>query len=747
MQESSKGKVIIKNVSAFLEWYSHISYQEAKETEQYIITKLGDKPPFSQEAISAARRQYGMTGLTSTFEARWPEHHKESVLLLETFLSYYNEGLEVRCGLWLDNQVAYIYMGNAHTGFVFREPERWLEFVPDPDFSDVSPAEFQALKLTTPNSHLTAGIIPADQMSLSQNDINKKLASKEEDISALTKEIKKVEMNESKELAEIKAKIEAMQQELRQKKEALLAELNSKMEEMEKQKETLENQIYLLHSQIFAIRCYAGETVTFIPLRTGVKAPATEPVVVHQKLRYLDEELGKLASLYEIQWSELGLFEEFLKNSSLALDTFAPNNRCIVLVRLSRTGKSLGMSSKPGYENMLEKYDYFHGKTVGIIIRNGENLYLGWTDDRYIKIEDNLVNNMVDLDGEEEPEQFVFESEKKAFQKRKKEHRRKAMSDILSRIFVSNILQGVVDNSDLLELPEGSRFDTETPYIKYALADTWLDDNRFGSFGEIIEKCNEHVSVGDTILSMQRLVPEHERAWGSGSWPGRDRPWENSRGRGDANRTHDCHVDDCKLYPVNLVEYDEPIQMVRYRFLRPDALENPAECEPNERWQYAETPEKYWVEPGEGENREFVLTYEKRNRHVFVSLEKEDNWRRGDVPYIRPPRANFEVYGEEFINLTYMNSVWLSWAITQKKLGNWRIGGQQVDYSYGIRYLKKALEFVRKREEEEKALLDAIDATICQNSEWPLRLSEWKIDKGVRRLTAFQAKRFAKNES
>ena len=60
------------------------------------------------------------------------------------------------------------------------------------------------------------------------------------------------------------------------------------MEELEEKKEQLEGQIYLLDSQIYAIRCYAGEVVNFTRIRSGKNAPDTEPIVVHQKLRFLD---------------------------------------------------------------------------------------------------------------------------------------------------------------------------------------------------------------------------------------------------------------------------------------------------------------------------------------------------------------------------------------------------------------------------------------------------------------------------
>ena len=36
-------------------------------------------------------------------------------------------------------------------------------------------------------------------------------------------------------------------------------------------------------------------------IRKGKNAPNTEPIVIYQKLRFLDEDLGRIASLYELQ--------------------------------------------------------------------------------------------------------------------------------------------------------------------------------------------------------------------------------------------------------------------------------------------------------------------------------------------------------------------------------------------------------------------------------------------------------------
>lgn len=246
------------------------------------------------------------------------------------------------------------------------------------------------------------------------------------------------------------------------------------------------------------------------------------------------------------------------------------------------------------------------------------------------------------------------------------------------------------------------------------MADKWVTDNRYGSFNEIVERCNEKITKGDTILTVQRLRPEREKFY--------PQPYENSRGRGWANRTHDVSADDCTLYAVNLVEMDEPISWTQYKlhpsdkdFFYKTRTGNLSRLDPN--CVIGES----WIE---------------QPRHIFVSLEKKDSECGA--------RSNFEVYPSEFINLQYLNSVWLEWAITTKTLGGWTIGGKAVNYAYAIRYMKKALDFIREREKKEKELLNKVDPAICMNSDWPVKLSEWKLGKGVREITEYQAKRFAK---
>lgn len=468
----------------------------------------------------------------------------------------------------------------------------------------------------------------------------------------------------------------------------------------------------------------------FTRLRSGNNAPITEPIVVHQKLRFLDEDLGRLTSLYSIQWEKLGEFEKFLQYSPLALDTFAPNERCVMLVRLSRDGNEIGRDNRHPYSNLLRDYEYYYGRTIGIIIRNGENLYLGWTDEDRVHIQDDLiVSQVIDVTPQDEP---VFRStwDREKWEKGQKEERKRILDGLISRSFVYNILQGIVDHSTMLPLPSGVTLGKPSEYVVYSIADKWLTDNRFGSFNDLVEICNKKVIKGDILLSVQHLIPERPYWNPAQSY---NPAWHNARGRGDKNRTHDCSIKDNTLYPANLVEFDEPIAYVRYRYKVSSDVGKSTWCTAVTE---ASSARNFSADC------EILEHFDSRARHIYVSVQKGNRYSYRD--YETDVRANFELHDGEYINLAYMNSVWLTWVINTKSLGGWTINGHVVNYAYAIRYLNTALDFVRQREVEEKAFIDAIDPSICMDIEWPLMLSKWKLSSGVRKITLHQAKRFVR---
>jgi len=102
--------------------------------------------------------------------------------------------------------------------------------------------------------------------------------------------------------------------------------------------------------------------------------------------------------------------------------------------------------------------------------------------------------------------------------------------------------------------------------------------------------------------------------------------------------------------------------------------------------------------------------YNKKERGIYPAIGKADfanvvfyislkkKWSDAEV------RSNFEVEKDEFINMTFLNSEWLHYAILNKKIGNFIINGKSVSYAYAVRYMKLAYEYLIKRETGELAL-------------------------------------------
>lgn len=604
---------------------------------------------------------------------------------------------------------AWVALGSKE--FFLVEHEGYLrDYTPIKDYSHMSVGE---IRLLSSGANISTPVPATVPDGLSANLIRQNVDATEQELSDLESQLRDAREERSAELAALKAEVERAMKALKEKKQALMDTLSAKKKELQLQVEAMNDQIFLLESQIYAIRCYAGEVVNFAQLRKGSNAADTEPIVLHQKLRFLDEEMGRLTSIYELDCSELRYFEEFLTASPVALEVFAPNERCVTLVRLSRTGQRFQMSDK--YANMLEEYRLFHGNTVGIVIRNGENVYIGWTDAEQVHVTDDFIME-IDPKAFHVNNDFIGQETEAQREKRLIEERaiaRQVASELVSRIFIFNILQGIVDNSDLLPLPEGITISRESDYVKFSMADKWLSDNRFGSFADIIKRCNEpQLHKGDSILTVQFLRPDNSKSI--------YKQWCNDRGRGEKNRTWDCSVSDCHVYPINMVEYDEPRQRTYYRYKGMRFVTN-----------------------GDGsslsEDSEIIETKWESDPHFFVSVQKTES-NSGTA------RANFEIYPDEVINLTYMNSVWLEYAINNRNLGGWIVGGKAVDYAYGIRYLNTALEQVRRREAEEAGLLNEADPSfISTHPDWPVQLSEWKLATGTRHLSPRSTKRFLRS--
>lgn len=123
---------------------------------------------------------------------------------------------------------------------------------------------------------------------------------------------------------------------------------------------------------------------------------------------------------------------------------------------------------------------------------------------------------------------------------------------------------------------------------------------------------------------------------------------------------------------------------------------------------------------------------------LFVSAKKSDFNYYGEQT---DSRANMEIFQFEYLNLTFLNSVYLKYAIQNRKMGGWSRGGETVEYADSIRYLNAALEYIRNRETEEAEMLGKYMELY---QDWQVDVSEWRLEHNYHRLTYARAKKFAK---
>mgnify|MGYP007067773098 FL=1 len=98
--------------------------------------------------------------------------------------------------------------------------------------------------------------------------------------------------------------------------------------------------------------------------------------------------MGRYAAIYDFDGSKYSkhTFEELLKIRDDFMNMFAPGPKSISLVKISKDGTIRCQSEIRN--NMLSEYELLHGNTIAILIRDGENLYIGWTDDDKVQVKD-----------------------------------------------------------------------------------------------------------------------------------------------------------------------------------------------------------------------------------------------------------------------------------------------------------------------------------------------------------------------
>lgn len=642
----------IKDLVPFLDARSGMGQEElaaCSKQEEALHKKLCAEPDSREKSLFlVALKSWGVTsgilyaGGERKQTYRLPEPEMEKAYTAARYTDLYGLRWDVAA---CRNGIALVRYGNVS---ILVQEQMLYDIVTPKDYSGALSAEGGV-----------PSFLPDYMRGESLSEAEAKYGEQQAIASQLQGELDAVTNNAAPELAALQEEIRKKEQELARRKEEMLAEINRRKEELQEKINALKKRIYMLEAGIYSIRCFHGETVELLHLRSGRNAPADIPFVLNQKLLYLDEDLARLLSIYnEDLLHNYRLIEEAVKYSDDVLDAFCHQEKCITFFRVSKDGNEFTRSE----DNMVAACYMLHGDKTGFLVRNGENVYCGWmedewAEDRTVKFEDELFfrNGVSTVEGLENGAEIPDHAT--------------PVGERVSRLFAMSVLQGLIDRGEILNFPEPVSVLQPSRYIVFNYADRWLDDNRYGDFATLVQNLHRYNREGDTILLVQWLGHEEN----------------NGRGIGYADRTHDCHVQS----GINRI----------------NRIENGVCCV---------SAKKNWSEKG--------------------------------------ARSNFKIYKDEFINLTYFNSLWMEYYIQTKKIG--KFGAMlnknryfpvytHMSYSYLIPFFRQALFFLREREAQERSRILPFYPELDSVPEWQVRLSEWKVQNQVRTITGYQAKRFA----
>lgn len=523
-----KGTAIFKNEEIFNKYIFFYMNSKLKELDKIMVEKEELINPQNKESFEKAYSDYSEHETFFRDREYYDEKTKQKFKNDISFINNYITSINSKYNLidTADNIAIIQYGEKIFPIFNYQE---YLDIVEIEEMSDKTIFELKNKMLQTNGSSPLTVMLKDD---VSADEIKKETSSLNEELSKTKKEISDIYRGENKELKSLQEEIDRLKQSLEQKKENMLKEINKKKEEMELKIKALNKKLTILKDTIYTIQCYLGETIEFFQIRSGINADDNKPIIINQKMKFLDEDLGQLASLYfnGDNLNDYSMFEELLRYNNTALEYFCPFDKCISFFRCSKDNRQYFVNGK----NMLENYILLHGTKIGFILRNGENVYLGYTDDEKVFLNDDVfLKSKIEI---------VPDDDKKV--------RQSSYKELASRMFIFSILQGLLEKEEIIKFPEKvDIFNTSdsNKYIKWNYAEGWIEDNRFGTFSNLVTKLNQIKTVGDKILVIADLQETNEKRG------------ESDRGNAEyVNRTYDCVVDN-GLNTINFINKENTV--------------------------------------------------------------------------------------------------------------------------------------------------------------------------------------------
>ena len=297
------------------------------------------------------------------------------------------------------------------------------------------------------------------------------------------------------EIDNLKAEMEAQITAMYELKAKMMAEMQEKIKRYE-------HELLVMRSDLTAFEYYNGLKAEFMSIHKGVNAPISQPIVIHQKLIYLDEDLPRLTNLYDVN---SGSLEVALKNSPALLEHICPTNKGITFLKMRNSSGSFNLNN-----TVMEFVRNVMPNEVGVLIRNGENAWLTWLDSKDISLS---TDSFTSKSSDEET----------------------SVSLLQSRYYLFNLIMGLIERNEILQLDHIPTNMFADPSIIWSSADSQITDSTYVELSKIIPILNRHSKVDDPIYVLNSFTDKakYTSRYGAG---------ETERGRGDNALTDDTFV-------------------------------------------------------------------------------------------------------------------------------------------------------------------------------------------------------------
>lgn len=299
------------------------------------------------------------------------------------------------------------------------------------------------------------------------------------------------------------AEIENMKAQMEAKISAMYEMQAQMMSELQAKIKKYEHELLVMRTDFTAFEYRHGLTIDFTRITSGECAPVEQPIVVYQKLIYLDEDLPRLESLYDV---DAGSLEVALKHSPALLEHICPTNKGVSFLKMRNA------SGKFELNNTVMKFiEDTMPNQIGVLVRNGENTWLTWLDSDKVSFSQDSFASVSSQ--EKEP----------------------SVKLIQSRYYVFNIILGLIERGEMLQLDHVPVDVFSDPSIILSNADSQITDSTYIELGNLLHILNDYSKAEDPIFVLNSFTDQakYHSYYGGGT---------TERGRGDNALTNDTSV-------------------------------------------------------------------------------------------------------------------------------------------------------------------------------------------------------------